>query len=532
MIMKRIELITILLILSLAAIAAAGAEAAPARADVDELIYEAREAAAADRHLEAIAFFEKACAIDSALVALLGKEIGYQYTWSDRPDEAIPYFEAYIARYPEDPEGLLGYALALSWADRHEESLEHYRSIKGRHPHSLEAHIGEARVVSWMDRNSEAELLYRKSLYFDPTNLDARLGLAQVVNWQGRHREARAHYRDILSDHPGNRDATLGLAQAEAWLGRGDRARELLEGLEGDREAEKLLAGIDRESSSSVRIDYGISEDSDELVMHRFEGGAIYYIDDLTSIGVFAGRLSMRQDDRPHIVVKSLSFRLFRRFDENFSIHFDLKPLRTDFFDPFTFDSWLTWTPSWRLRLDLGAYHQIVETPTSVMREISAKGSNLGIDVRASDRITVSGMFDHRRYADSNRRTLWGTSVSWLAIKRPVELSVVPGYMGFAFTRWEDNGYYSPEEYHNIGLAVKLRYGAIKNVRLTGEGRVSAEKEGGGDFFTVGSFRAAMEHDMHERATWGLEFSTSNSSLAGEAGYGRTLGQVFLVIRL
>lgn len=505
---------------------------AAAGADTDELIYKAREAAAADRHSEAIALFEKACALDSALVSRLGKEIGLQYTWDDRAGEALPYFEAYIARYPRDSEGLLGYALALSWADRHSESLEYYRSVKSRHPKSLEALVGEARVVSWMDRNSEAEILYRKILDSEPKNLEARLGLAQVISWQGRQREAREHYSEILSDHPGNRDATVGLAQVEAWLGRIDRARELLAGLEDDAEAKKLLAGIDRESASNLRFEYGISEDSDELVLHRFEAGATYFIDDMTSVGVFAGRLSMRQDDRPHIVVKSVSLRFYKRFNEEVSINLDLRPRRTDYFDPFTFDSWLTWTPNWRLRFDLGAYRQLVETPLSVMRNITAKGGNLGVDVRANDRFIMSVLFDQRRYSDTNNRVLWGASLSWLALKKPLELSIVPGYMGFSFTRWEDNGYYSPEEYHNIGLAAKIRYRMRGNVTLTGEGRVSEEKEGGGDFFTVGSFRAALEHNAHERVTWGAEFFTSNSSLAGEAGYGRTLGQIFLVVRL
>ncbi len=494
-----------------------------ASADTDELIYKAREAAAADRHSEAIALFEKACALDSSLVPRLGKEIGFQYTWADRPGEALPYFEAYIAHHPEDSKGLLGYALALSWADRHEESLEYYRSVQSRYPKSLEASVGEARVVSWMDRNSEAERLYRKVLDSEPENFEARLGLAQVVNWQGRHREAREHYTNILTDHPGNRDAVLGLARAEAWLGRNDRARDLFEGLESDAETQKLLAGIDRGSASNLRFDYGISQDSDELVMHRFETGATYYIDDLTSIGIFAGRLSMRQDDFPHIVVKSVSLRFYKRFNEDVSINLDLRPQRTDYFDPFTFDTWLTLTPNWRLRFDLGAFRQLVEVPLSVMRGITAKGGNLGVGVRANDRFLVSGLFDLRRYSDGNHRTLWGTSLSWLAVKKPVELSLVPGYMGFSFTRWEDNGYYSPEEYHNIGLAAKIRYRVKGKLTFTVEGRVSEEKEGGGDFFTVGSFRAAAEHNAHERVTWGGEFFTSNSSLAGEAGYGRTL---------
>lgn len=499
--------------------------------DAQRILEKARRAASLDRHTEAVELYLSAFGLDSTIISELGKELGFQYMWSDRPKEAVPWFNSYIARHPDDLEALLGYARALSWADRHAESLEWYRKIGENHPASTEARIGEARVVSWMERSGEAEELYLRALESEPENLEARLGLAQVVNWQGRHREARALYREILEDHPDDRDALTGLAQAERWLGMNGRALEILGTLEHE-EACEMRREIERETAPFIGAEYGISSDSDELVIHRFEAGGTYHPSPSASIGIFAGRASMRQDDRPHIRIESLSLRLKNRFSEGFTANLELKPVRTTFFDPFTFDAWMTWTPIWRLRMDLSFYRVMTETPLSVMREITAKGGNAGADFRFSEHLMMTAMFDRRRYADSNHRTLWNASLSWRALRSPVELTLVPGYTGFAFSRWEDNGYYSPEEYHNLGCLARLKGKPIDELSIVVEGRVSGEKEGSGDFFSVGMFRAEVAVRATDRLTIGGEFFTSNSRLAGEAGYDRTLGRVFLGLRL
>ena len=499
--------------------------------DIQLLLEKARLAASQDQHVKAAELYLSACDIDSTLSSELGKELGFQYMWSDRAKEAIPWFERYIARYPDDLEALLGYARALSWADRHKESLEWYRRIGENHPASTEAHVGEARIVSWMERSGEAEELYLRVLEEEPENIEARLGLAQVVNWQSRHREARDLYREILEDHPDNPEALTGLAQAERWLGMNGRALEILKPLEhGD--ALRMKREIEDERAPFIGIEYGISSDSDELVIHRFEAGGTYYPRPSASVGIFGGRASMRQDDRPHVRIESMSLRLQNRFNEVVAANLELKPVRTTFFDPFTFDAWLTWTPVWRLRMDLSFHRVMIETPLSVMREITAKGGNVGIDFRFSERLKMTAMFDRRRYTDGNYRTLSSASLSWRVLRSPFELTIVPGYTGFAFSRWEDNGYYSPEEYHNLGCLARLEAKPVDAISISLEGRASGEKEGSGDFFSVGMFRAEVSVRATDRFMIGGEFFTSNSRLAGEAGYNRTLGRIFLGFRL
>ena len=508
----------------------------------------AREAASADRHREAIDLYLRACAIDSTLSYGLGKEIGFQYTWNDEPALALPWFRRYLTQDAEDDEAALGYAKALSWSDSLEASRRMYRLVGARSPGNLDAKLGEAQVAAWMDKAGEAETLYREILAGDPGNLDARLGLAQVVNWQGRHREARTLYAGILRDHPGSEQALIGMAAAEHWLGRDDRARRILIGRTAGEEARKMLAEMNREEASSARVDYGISHDSDELVIHRLEAGGTVFPGDLTSIGISASRFSMRQDSRPRIVAYSITASLYRRLDENWAVHLNVSPFWSSCeleapdttiglgagehsFNPFVWSGWLTWTPHGRLRIDLSGERMTVETPLSYIREITFDGVGVGADVRASERLTLRGGYGFRSYSDGNTRNAWSSEVSLLILPKPVEISVAPGYNGFSFSEWEPNGYYNPSRYDNLGLTCEAKADLGGKVRLGLNGRVSGERESGGDFFTVGAIDVSLEVDTGSRSTAGAEFFTSNSRIAGAAGYNRTLGALFVSVR-
>ena len=527
-------------LLMVAALALALGSAAYAEETAD-LIKSAREAAAADRHREAIRYYLAAVRADSSLAAELGKEIGYQYTWSDRPDSAVIWFERYLNRYPRDLEGMLGQARALSWADRNPEAQHLYQRIQRTHPHSLEARIGEARVTSWQDRNAEAEKLYREILNSHPENLEARLGLARVINWQGRHREAREHYRSILNDHPFNRQAILGLALSERWLGLDWKARKHLIRITDNREAVKALDAISWENAPRLRLDYAVSSDSDELLINRIKGTLSAGVADGTMARIGAARVWMDQDNLPSVKRIDLTAGTSKRFNEDWQLNFNLSwlhhsvdtasPAYTggDGFDLFTWDGWLTFTPSRRLRMDLSSSRMAVETPLSVQKEISYTGAGLGADLLLTDRVKAVCGYEYRTYSDANSRNLIKTALRWKVLSSPFSLEAVPGYTYFAYHEWKPNGYYNPEGYHNIGLQLNLGFKISDSVNLLIEGRGSGEKESGEDLFAVGTFRTALEWKPARYLQAGAEFFTSNSRVAGEAGYRRTLGGLYMI---
>ncbi|HMA77053.1 MAG TPA: tetratricopeptide repeat protein [Candidatus Krumholzibacteriaceae bacterium] len=500
----------------------------------EDILRQAREAAADDRHGEAIRLYFKASRLDRSLRGELGKEIGLQYTWSDKPDSAIIWFKRYLETHPEDIEGMLGLARALSWADKNSEALKWYRRITREYPGVLDARVGEARVVSWLDRNAQAEDLYREIIEKHPGNLEAALGLARVLNWQGKHRGARSMYNDILEKHPDSEEALKGKAQALRWLGLGSRARKLLAGIEGDSEAKEILSSIEHDRAPRLKFDYGTSYDSDGLEIHKGEAAGLYNIYGETTVGLGVARHSMRQEGMQHVTRIDLAGRLSSRFNENWAVHLNLLPVfhraGSDDFTALTWDGWLTWNPADRFRADLSAGRAVIATPLSVQREIIFSGSGIGLDYKITQSLKALTAYDYRSYSDGNRRNLVKAAFNWRIISSPFIVEVQPGYTFFSFKEYKANGYYNPAGYHNVGVQVGIGGDFSESVYYRVEGRLSREKEKGEDFFSVGSFRSSVEWRAGESLELGGEFFASNSRVAGEAGYSRTLTRVFLRI--
>jgi len=507
----------------------------------ESVLRRAREAAAADRHEEAIRLYFKASRLDTTLSRELGKEIALQYTWSDKADSAIIWFESHLEIYPEDIEGMMGLARALSWADKNRESLKWYRHITRKYPGSFDARAGEARVLSWLDRNAEAEDLYRQITLKDSDNLEAALGLARVANWQGKHREAVRLYGAILKKHPDCKEALKGLAQAYRWLGLGSKASELLVEIEDDGEAAKILDALEREKAPRVKLDYAVSFDSDELVIHRFEVAGLYNISYETRFGAGITRLSMRQTGRAVVRRTGVAARFYRRFNEDWALHLNLVPLFHSIdeeavtgldsigdFSPFTWDGWVTWTPTGRLRVDLSGSRMAVETPLSVQKKIICSGSGIGLDYQMARSLKTLLGYDYSWYSDRNSRNLLKAAFQWRIISSPVKVELQPGYTFFSFKEWKPNGYYNPEEYHNIGLQLGIGGELLENLYYRVEGSFSRKKEKGDNFFSVGSFRSTIEWKAGRNLEMGGEYFVSNSRVAGEAGYSRKLGRIFI----
>ncbi|MDZ7860790.1 MAG: tetratricopeptide repeat protein [Candidatus Krumholzibacteriota bacterium] len=500
----------------------------------EDVLRRAREAAADDRHGEALRLYFKAGRMDTSLIGELGKEIGLQYTWSDKPDSAIIWFQRYLETHPEDIEGMLGLARALSWADKNSESLKWYRRITREYPGVLDARVGEARVVSWLDRNAEAEDLYRKIIEKHPGNTEAALGLARVLNWQGKHREAMCLYNDILEEDPDSKEALKGKAQALKWLGLGSKALELLYKIEGDSEAEEIISSIEHDRAPRLKFSYGTSYDSDGLEIHRGEAAGLYNIYGETTIGLGVARLSMRQEAMPHVTRIDAAARLYSRFNEDWALHLNILPVfhstGSEDFTALTWDGWLTWNPTGRFRADLSAGRAVIATPLSVQREIIFSGSGIGIDYKITQSFKALTAYDHRSYSDGNRRNLVKAAFQWRIISSPVIVEVQPGYTFFSFREYKPNGYYNPAGYHNVGVQVGIGGDFSESVYYRIEGRLSREKEKGEDFFSVGSFRSSVEWRAGDSLELGGEFFASNSRVAGEAGYSRTFTRVFLRI--
>ena len=91
--------------------------------------------------------------------------------------------------------------------------------------------IPEAAVREWIDR-------------LMPTEADREAGRAMEAEREGRLDDAERAYREALDEDPDNRAARLGLGRVLAGQGELEAARELVEPLAPDPEAERVLAAI------------------------------------------------------------------------------------------------------------------------------------------------------------------------------------------------------------------------------------------------------------------------------------------------
>jgi tetratricopeptide (TPR) repeat protein len=113
----------------------------PVSGGAEDVLSRAREAAAADRHRDAIRLYLDAITLDPPLESIVALELGHQYTWAEKPDSAIIWYSRYLDGHPGDREAQLGIARALSWAGRLDEAEDRYLELlsasEGEEPDAL-----------------------------------------------------------------------------------------------------------------------------------------------------------------------------------------------------------------------------------------------------------------------------------------------------------------------------------------------------------------------------------------------------------
>jgi hypothetical protein len=510
--------------------------AAAAKADT---LGEARDAAAADRHREAIALYHQAIAEHPEWRVRLARELGHQYTWADAPDTAIAYYRTYLNVYPNDLESRLGITRALSWAGHHTEALARYRAIEAEGGDAaLGARLGRARVLSWQDKLWPSRRVYEGILEDHTGNPDARIGRAQVINWAGRHRQARALYTDLLEEFPDNAEVRGGLAAAHYWMGRPDRAMAVLDGHTDNRSLAKLAREIRRARAPSLSYRFTHNEDSDDVERDIHTARAEYSPWWLTRLGLQYEHGDITQPGLPDVTRHHLQLSLAQRFSEAAAVTasagwesngFDRAALGPDDFwqdehDLFTLDAYLTLTPTDWLRSDVGVAHGSIDNPVPVFRGIELTEYSAGLDWRLAPTVLSVTSGSYTDYNDGNARTALGQRVDWRPAQRlpvPVEhrFTLSTGVAYYDFDRTLDHGYYDPDRYISLyqGLAVELHFG--ERVALELNGRIAAERENSADWFSAGSFNAeaSWQAATYLRLTAG--YYNSRSRLDTRSGY-------------
>ena len=273
--------------------------AAPDDADAaknlrDALIGAAREAAKADRNVDAADYFGRAAELDPARKDEIWLEYAEQLAYAGRSDPAVVEFRD-LLHSVEDMAGNRraerGQALALLWSGNYEAAIEHWKAILLDDPDDadarqnlMQAYAGAARAAAEenrnrlsadllalalgmeVDPNPDLELEYAEQLVYSERaqsavpllrtflgrdNLGpdavrrARRGLALALSWSGDLEASLAEYDKLLLRDPGYREALKGRGWVLLWMDRVAEARDSFEAaLAIAPEDEEALRGL------------------------------------------------------------------------------------------------------------------------------------------------------------------------------------------------------------------------------------------------------------------------------------------------
>jgi hypothetical protein len=466
---------------------AAAAEPAPAGADSAAIdaagawraVDAAREAAGQDRHQKAAHRFLEALNRDARLVPTVADELAYQKLWREDAEKAIFYFRRYLARHPdrENRDVRRGLALALSWSGRQDQAVA----------------------------------LYRELLAKDADDHAARLGLGRALIWDNRLAAGAAVLRDLAADPR---------ATGAARRGADDFLLTVLDGYD-----------------PHLDLRWRASWDSDDLDIQRAQARGRT---NLGSVLLEAGvrRSWYAQPGQPDATGDRLRLGAVVPLARNWTLHAYgwLDRFTSD--GPVTFtaadldwtrpggDAWLTWIATARLRLDLGAASQKLETYQALAEEIHHDLANLSAEWRLARRWTLSASGQLADFSDGNARRRATAGLHW---RREGRWGWRVGPVA-SFMDYDDpypGGYWAPDWVRNARLQVVLqRRWPRLLARL--DGSLGREKEPGAEAITVGGISGHLGWRLGERWLLQLDVGYTRSRFTTASGYSRTAAGVGL----
>jgi len=474
------RLATVILAAVLAAAAPARAQDAAADTSVidpdlaQERVAAARELAGQDRHHEAVATYLQALAADASLVPGVAQEIAYQKLWREDAEKAIFYFRRYLARHPGEDNRAVRKGLALA--------------------------------TSWSGRQPEAVVQYRALVDEDPTDGETRLGLGRSLVWDNRLHEGWAVLAGMTTDF--GTDSAPG------------------------READDFMLTVLDGYTTHLDLQALASWDSDDLDIYRIAPHGATTVARNKLLQIMPSVAFYHQPGQPGITAPRLGAGLVAALARNWAVHaygwlehygsrdpLFAGPAKLDWTRPGG-DAWLTWLPVPRLRLDLGAASQAVETFYALDHHIHTEQVGLSADWRLARRWSAGLAGTTAHYSDGNRRLQGQASLKWKREGR-WELTAGPVLTYRDFADPYPGGYWAPAWVRNGTLEATL----ATRTRLT-TWRLGAgwglEKEAGADAQSVGSVSARVGWRLSGSWLLAVEGGWSKSAFSSASGYSRT----------
>ena len=169
---------------------------------------------------EAIAFYNAALARDPN-DAVTRSNLGAALADKGRLDEAIAQYRTALALAPEDADSHFNLGNVLADSGQHEDAAHHYRRAIELRPNRVEAVNNLGLLLAATGRFDDAIALFQRALAIDPQFTDARTNLANAHNdlgamlaQQSRLDEAIVHFRQAIQVVPEHAEAQGNLAMA------------------------------------------------------------------------------------------------------------------------------------------------------------------------------------------------------------------------------------------------------------------------------------------------------------------------------
>jgi tetratricopeptide (TPR) repeat protein len=255
-----------------------GLSHSPARAQSpEEVVEQARQAAATNDNREAARLFERAMTLAPERRRELLLEYADQVAYSGRPAEAVPLYRELLTDGTLDAgareRAERGLAFALLWGSRFPEAVAAWEARLAADPGSDEARkalsdalVGAARQAAERNENANAVPLFGRAIETAPQRRQELLPeLADQTAYSGQPAQAVPLYREALRDgsRPADQQQRLrrGLAFALLWSGRFPAAvgalEEALRAAPDDAQLRQGLAdartGVGRTSAPSAQ---------------------------------------------------------------------------------------------------------------------------------------------------------------------------------------------------------------------------------------------------------------------------------------
>lgn len=526
---------------------AAALPAVPAAAqdDAERALTEARRAADAGRNAEAIAPYRAALEQAGEERPDWRLELADQLTWAGELAAAAQEYRTVIASGRADllKKAQTGLGRALARAGDHAAAVAAFDAALALDPADREAAILRAQALSWENRQAEAEAAYLALLAGDPADERALLGLARVQSWRGRQRAALASLARLPADPADPQEAVTITAEAQQWMGRPDRAaatlRQRLAAAPDDDRAAGLLARLERDIRHEARLDARRFDQSDGLDIEQVNVSADYrFADGRGRIGPRLAYAAFDPSDRPGDVFTvtrigaSGGWRISDAVDVNAAIGVDSlnAPGSGGTSEFLTYDAYATLFPDDRWRIDAGVQRYTFDSEPTLRNRLVVDQFKASADFMPSERSRISVRAAYADFSDGNRQHWWQAEFEQRIGLAP-RLFVGLRYTGTDFRLVNQEGYFSPDEYHEIEATVRLDGQAGQRTFYGVKASAGGERDvAGADRFII-SGSAYLRQQLSPSIDLEAAYDYSSSSAASSTGFTRGIARISLIAR-